>query len=199
MGALKAPPGAQVIHLCLDMQRLFGPDGPWPTPWMERVLPTVVKIVERNPSRTIFTRFIPPVTADEAPGMWRPYYRKWENVTRRALDPAMLELMPSLQRYVPPARTFDKPVYSAFAGGTLHGELQHAGINTLIVTGAETDVCVLSTILGAVDLGYRVILVKQALCSSSDESHDMLLALYARRFDLQVELAEAEQLLDIWK
>lgn len=199
MGALKAPPGAQVIHLCLDMQRLFGPDGPWPTPWMERVLPTVVKIVERNPSRTIFTRFIPPVAADEAHGMWRPYYLKWQNVTRRNLDPAMLELMPPLQRYVPPARTFAKPVYSAFAGGTLHGELQQAGINTLIVTGAETDVCVLSTVLGAVDLGYRVILVKEALCSSSDESHDMLLALYARRFDLQVELAEAEQLLEIWK
>src|SRR3981081_3985159 len=39
MGRLKAPPGPEAVHLCLDMQLLFGPQGPWSTPWMERVLP----------------------------------------------------------------------------------------------------------------------------------------------------------------
>jgi nicotinamidase-related amidase len=38
---------------------------------------------------------------------------------------------------------------------------------TLIISGGETDVCVLSTVLSAVDLGYRIILVEGALCSSS--------------------------------
>ena len=32
--------------------------------------------------------------------------------------------------------------------------------------------CVLATILGAVDLGYRTVLVQDAVCSSSDESHE---------------------------
>jgi hypothetical protein len=43
---------------------------------MERVLPTIVSIVERVPSKTIFTRFIPPSTADYAHGMWRAYYER---------------------------------------------------------------------------------------------------------------------------
>jgi hypothetical protein len=30
------PPSA--VHLCVDMQRIFSSDGPWPTPWMERAL-----------------------------------------------------------------------------------------------------------------------------------------------------------------
>jgi nicotinamidase-related amidase len=180
MGDLKKPPGPHAVHLCLDMQRLFGPEGPWRTPWMERVLPTIVKIVERAPARTIFTRFIPPPTAEDAPGMWRIYYQKWRTVTRSRLNPTLLDLMPVLQRAVPPARIFDKPVYGAFANGMLHGELQQSGVDTLIVTGAETDVCVLATVLGAVDLGYRTVVVKDALCSSADESHDALLALYAR-------------------
>jgi PhnB protein len=34
--------------------------------------------------------------------------------------------------------------------------------DTLILTGAETDVCVLSTALGAIDHGYRVIIVEDA-------------------------------------
>ena len=199
MGDLKTPPGPNSVHLCLDMQRLFGSQGPWPTPWMERVLPTVVNIVERAPARTVFTRFIPPWTADEAHGTWRLYYEKWKIVTRSHLDPGLLDLMPALVRFVPPAKLFDKSVYGAFASGRLHGELQQRRIDTLVITGAETDVCVLATVLAAVDLGYRIVVVKDGLCSSADESHDALLGLYARRFDLQIELTEADELLQIWR
>jgi nicotinamidase-related amidase len=46
------PPSA--VHLCVDMQRIFSSDGPWPTPWMERVLPTVTRIAERFPESTVF-------------------------------------------------------------------------------------------------------------------------------------------------
>src|SRR3981189_1791216 len=172
MGDLKAPPDQSAVHLCLDMQRLFGPEGPWRPPWMERVLPIVISIVERAPARTIFTRFVPPSTADDAHRMWRAYYKKWKEVTRANLDPDLIDLMP---------------------------ELQKTGVNTLIVTGAETDVCVLSTILAAVDLGYRIIVVKDGLCSSSDQTHDALLGLYAQRFDLQVELTQANELLEVWR
>ena len=57
----------------------------------------------------------------------------------------------------------------------------------------------LSTILAAVDLGYRIIVVKDGLCSSSDQIHDALLGLYAQRFDLQVELTKANELLEVWR
>ena len=40
-------------------------------------------------------------------------------------------------------------------------------------SGSETDVCVLATVLDAVDIGYRVIVVRDAICSSSDEGHDI--------------------------
>jgi len=55
------------------------------------------------------------------------------------------------------------------------------------VTGSETDVCVLATVLGAVDHGYRVIVVTDAVCSSSDEGHDAMLKLYRERYSLQIE------------
>jgi nicotinamidase-related amidase len=130
--------------------------------------------------------------------MWRSYFRKWRLVTRERLDPHLLELMPPLQRHVPPAIVCDKPAYSAFSNGRLHGILQNGNVNTLIVSGAETDVCVLSTILSAVDLGYRIIVAQDAICSSADETHDALLGLYARRFDLQIELADCAEILQRW-
>ena len=53
--------------------------------------------------------------------------------------------------------------------------LQRLRTDTLVISGAETDVCVLATVMVAVDAGYRVILAKDALCSVSDESHDAML------------------------
>lgn len=198
MGELKSPLGPAAMHLCIDMQRLFSEQGPWPMTWMPRVTPKVVKLVERLPARTIFTRFIPPAIPEEMPGRWRAYYAKWSNVTRRRIDNGLIDLLPVLGRYAPPAAILDKPVYSAFADGQLHRHLRHQQIDTLIVSGSETDVCVLSSILAAVDHGYRVILAEDAVCSSSDESHDALIDLFNRRFDVQVESARVELILDLW-
>ncbi len=198
MGALKASPGPHSVHLCIDMQRLFSEQGPWPTPWMPRVLPTIEYLVAKAPERTIFTRFIPPDNPDDAPGMWRGYFARWSNITRGAMDRSILRLMPELERFVPPAHVIDKPVYSGFATGALHPFLRNRNVDTLILTGSETDVCVLSTALSAVDLGYRIIIVRDGLCSSSDEAHDASLRLYERRFHAQIELADAAEVAAAW-
>jgi nicotinamidase-related amidase len=50
-------------------------------------------------------------------------------------------------------------------------------------------------VLDAVDLGYRVVLVTDALCSSSDATHDALLSLYRNRFSQQIETITSETLL----
>jgi len=165
---------------------------------MERVLPVVVRLVERAPAQTVFTRFLTPAHPEAMPGMWRAYYRKWAEVTRDRIDSAMLDLMPELRHFSPPSLVFDKMVYSAFADGRLHASLREQSVNTLIVSGSETDVCVLASVLAAVDHGYRVILARDAVCSSSDEAHDASLALYRQRFDLQIELADSREILEAW-
>jgi len=69
----------------------------------------------------------------------------------------------------------------------------------IAVAGAETDVCVLATVLGAVDLGYRVIVAADAICSSIDETHDALMRLYGERFSEQIELADTAAILESWQ
>src|SRR3984893_12692955 len=78
------------VHLCIDMQRLFGPNGIWRTPARQTVLPRAAAIVKRLPERTIFTRFIPPQRPEDMPGMWRCYYEKWWQATREHIDPRLL-------------------------------------------------------------------------------------------------------------
>jgi nicotinamidase-related amidase len=196
---LPEPLSQRMVHLCVDMQRIFAPGGPWSTPWMPRVLPLVAEIAGRFPERTVFTRFITPARADDMPGMWRRYYEKWRAATREKLDPELLELLPPLARLVPPATLIDKTRYSGFAGSALLSHLRAREADGLIVTGSETDVCVLATVLDAVDIGYRVILVRDAVCSSSDEGHEDLLRLYHRRYSEQIETADAETILSSWR
>lgn len=89
------------VHLCVDMQHLSSSEGPWHTPWMDRVLPIVTNLAERFPERTVFTRFIPPVRPEEVPGMWRRYYERWRHVTRERVDPALLRLLDAIDHGYP--------------------------------------------------------------------------------------------------
>ena len=188
----------RTVHLCVDMQRIFSAEGIWATPWMDRVLPVVAELAGRYPERTVFTRFITPNRPDDMPGMWQRYYTRWKEATREHLDPALLELLPPLAKLCPPATVINKTRYSAFAEPELLSHLQAREADGLIVTGSETDVCVLATVLGAVDLGYRVILVRDAVCSSSDEGHDALMQIYHRRYTEQIEVADASTIMARW-
>jgi len=194
------PVGADAVHLCVDMQRLFADETPWRTPWMERVLPNVVALSQCNPERTIFTRFIPAVRPGEGQGVWQRYWRRWADVTFERLGAEMVELVPALAKLTPPARLIDKPsLYSPWLTPELEAALGQLNAETLIISGGETDVCVLATVLGAVDRGYRTIVVTDALCSSSDETHDALMTLYAQRYGQQVETVKTSEMLAEWK
>jgi nicotinamidase-related amidase len=131
--------------------------------------------------------------------MWARYYRRWAEITLSNIDPGLVDLMPSLERFVPPAKVLDKRVYSPWTEGNLDALLGSSGKDTLIITGGETDVCVLATVLGAIDRGFRTVLVRDAICSSADQTHDALMELYSSRFSEQVELVSVEEVLGQWR
>ncbi|WP_342108326.1 cysteine hydrolase [Methylobacterium sp. SI9] len=193
------PLGEGCLHLCVDMQRMFAESTDWQTPWMPRVLPHVCRLAEAHPERTIFTRFIPAARPGEGRGTWATYSQRWAGMTRERLDPDLIDLVPDLARFVPPADVVDKDVYSPWLDTDLDARLRARGADTLIVTGAETDVCVLAAVLGGVDLGYRIVLATDALCSSCDEAHDALLLMYRMRYGHQVETMTTAEILDRWR
>ncbi|MDB5409061.1 MAG: cysteine hydrolase [Rhodospirillales bacterium] len=196
---IHGPLGQGTVHVCVDMQRMFAEETEWHMPWMERVRPVVARLAERRPADTIFTRFIPAAHPGEGHGTWRRYYERWASMTIEKMGADMVKLVPELARLVPPAAVVDKWVYSPWTDETLHSCLRARRADTLVITGGETDVCVLGTVLGAVDRGYRVVVVTDALCSSSDAAHDASLAVYNMRYSQQVETAPADLVLDTWR
>ena len=190
--------GESCVHLCVDMQRMFAERTDWHTPWLPRILPNIERLAEAHPDRTVFTRFMPAARPGEASGAWRRYYERWTTMTLERLGTPRADLVPELARFVPPAETVDKTAYSPWFGTGLDQKLKSRRIDSLIVTGGETDVCVLASVMGAMDRGFRVVLVGDALCSSADQTHDSLMTLYASRFAEQVELVKTEEVLRAW-
>ncbi len=185
----------QWSHICVDFQRVFSEDTPWCVPWMTRVFAQVEELSKRCAERTIFTRFIPPQRAEDASGSWKDYYRKWWMMTGENFPAELLGLQPALQVLVPPALVFDKMTYSPWIDGRLAAHLRSERIDTVVISGGETDVCVLATVLGAIDLGFKVIVLSDAVCSGMDETHDAAVDLFGERFSVQLELIATEDFL----
>ncbi|MHA1606930.1 MAG: cysteine hydrolase family protein [Candidatus Freyarchaeota archaeon] len=65
--------------------------------------------------------------------------------------------------------------YDGFLGTMLDLVLRSRGINTLIITGVLTNICVLYTAATAAMLGYKVVIPKDCVASISDEDHEWAL------------------------
>ena len=111
---------------------------------MEGVRPVVATLAGRHPGRTLFTRFIPPERPDEMPGHAATLYARWRVATHECLGLDLLELMPPPAALSPPATVIDKTCSSGFAESKLLAHLRKREANALIISGSESDVCVLA-------------------------------------------------------
>lgn len=71
---------------------------------------------------------------------------------------------------------------SAFAGSSLDSVLRNNGIQRLIVGGLAAHVCVLSTVMQAHDLGYDVVVPREASAALSAAQHALVLDAIAPHF-----------------
>ena len=94
--------------------------------------------------------------------MWRRYYERWESMTIDELGPDMVDLVRSSPASSRP-RALSTSMSIPLGPGASFTAASGAGIETVVITGGETDVCVLATVLGAIDWGFRVILVPTLL------------------------------------
>jgi nicotinamidase-related amidase len=139
-----------------------------------------------------------PERPEEATGACRRYYEHWRNMTGDRLNARLIELVPPLAAHAHPDLVIDKAHYSPFKKAAFLRTLARLKADALVISGGETDVCVLAAVMDAVDAGYRVVLAGDVLCSVSDESHDAMLRHFGARFSQQIEVASTDEILAGW-
>jgi nicotinamidase-related amidase len=177
------------------MQQIFLEPGPWYAEAGLALLPKIEQLVHARNLPSVFTRFITPSRATEASGSWQTYYEFWHQVTKEEAGEEWLALHPTLQKFAKSENTFDKTTYDAFASGSLRSSIERAKPSALIFSGIETDVCVLATVLTAVDLGFRTIIARDAVTSSDLDSHNACFEFLFPRYSQQIEIATVAEIL----
>jgi nicotinamidase-related amidase len=193
-----APIGRNAIHLVVDMQRIFAERTEWHAPTLADILPAILRLAKARPDRTHYSRFTVPEHAAAAPGRWKTYYERWSMFTGTTMDPGLVDLVDPLKAVALPENVWDKPTYSLFEREAFVRRLAEGGIDTIVMTGVETDVCVLATLFAAVDRGFRVVAVSDALTSSDAASHRAIMDVLLPRMPEQVCIADTDAVLAAW-
>lgn len=191
--------GPDTVHVAVDMQRLFAEDTAWRVPSFAEILPNVRRLAAHRPERTLYPRFITPATASAARGVWQSYYHRWPQVTDGRIPADQLDLVAALAELAPASARIDKDGFSSYSGPGFAPALDRLGARTMIVSGVETDICVLGTALVAVDQGLRVVIAVDAVTSSSLPGHRATLAHIFPRHEPMIELAATEAILAAWQ
>ncbi|HDJ26653.1 MAG TPA: cysteine hydrolase [Candidatus Bathyarchaeota archaeon] len=84
----------------------------------------------------------------------------------------------------------EKRRYSAFFGTDLDLLLRELGVDTLILTGLVTNVCVQHTAADAFYRGYKLIVVSDCCTALTDEDHEAALEYMRRVYGAEVKSAK---------
>jgi nicotinamidase-related amidase len=165
---------ARTTLLVVDMQRGFlEPDGVMFLPAGVAIIPAVDSVVDvcRGAGiQVIWTRMSHEGMVRSAYPELFPQHFQADGSPKLRRGVKDFEIVESLQ----PAATdmiIDKLTYSSFGRTGLEGLLRDAGRDTVIVVGIATNVCVESTAREAFALGFRVIVISDAVTTGNAEAH----------------------------
>jgi len=179
--------------LVVDMQNDFVRVGaPQEVPDTRSTIPVIRMLIDRFHDLdrpVIYTRFI---AGPEPTLMWRwspqlepPLRSCWPGTMRTYPDAAgpregiavIDELAPR-----PGDLTVDKMGYGAFHRTILLDLLHARGVDTVVVTGTVTQICVDETVRGAFEAGIQAVAVRDGVSSFDPELHEAALRNLAQKF-----------------
>lgn len=181
--------GPRTALLVIDMQNYFlQPGAPAEVPFARSIVPNINCLARAVRSAGGLVAWIQ-MTAETDPSGWSRYYarmgpeRARERIALLTAGTATHALYDGLE--VQAGDEFvSKLRFSAFTPGSsdLDERLQARGIETVVVTGALTNVCCESTARDAMMLNYGVAFVSDANATRDDDAHNATLITMLRSF-----------------
>jgi ureidoacrylate peracid hydrolase len=194
-------PLAALVHpsrtgvLVVDVQPLFTEDPDPPTQQALQVLQRFLDAARAAHVLRVFIRFVRAADPDE----------RWSTLWEEQCGADFIDLVAPdspaaafLSGFEPEEGDLSvaKDRYSAFHGPELANQLNDRGIETVIVAGFSTDVCVSSTARDAFQLDFNTVTLSDCCAASSHAAHDAALETLARRFG---RVCTSDEVVAIWQ
>ena len=153
--------------IVVDVQNDFLPGGALAVPEGEQVIPVLNRYIGTLTSKNLpvfATRDWHPEghsSFKDQGGPWPPHCLAG---TEGAAFPPGLRLPPDTDVIsISKGTDILRDTYSGFEGTDLDEKLRAKGVDRLLIGGLATDYCVLNTVKDAIKLGYRVLLLEDAI------------------------------------
>jgi len=157
---------AESALIIIDMQNDFMPGGALPVKDGDKIIPVINKYISkfRKRNRPIYaTRDWHPekhISFKEEGGPWPKHciQNTWGAEFHKDLKISYTEDI-----IIDKAYREDREAYSGFQDTYLDNDLRRRGIKRLFICGVATEYCVRATVLDALNLGYEVIILGDAI------------------------------------
>lgn len=155
------------LLIVVDMQNVYMRGMPWECIHVPETAANIRALIDSGVlERVIFTQFEAPVCPE---GTWRDYNRAYEEINKNAkLNEIMPELLPYTDRYP----VYVKSTYSSCSAPELVKAAKAA--DRVLVTGVVAECCILATVEALIDLGVKVLYIKDAVSGQSEEYEKMV-------------------------
>jgi nicotinamidase-related amidase len=158
------PPLARPAVIVIDMHRgSIDPPGTVFVPGGAAIVPALARLLDRSRAAGVPVVFVVHQIRPDGTDARSPFWLEAEsvgdlypNVREQTVGSAWTELAAGLEP-LPGDHVLPKKRYGAFSGNDLAFLLRNLGVETLILTGVETEICILATAYHAFNEDYRVV------------------------------------------
>lgn len=188
--------------LVIDMQNAFvAPGAPIEVPAARAIVAPINRLTTALRKRGVPVIWV--LHENQAGGRdWAGFFDAFVAPGRRAEAAAALARGTELQKLYPELETAPgdmsvaKNRYSAFIKNDFENKLRERGIDTLLIAGTKTNVCVECTAREAMMLDYKVALISDCTAALSDDEHRATLENVIQQFGDVLTASEALALLE---
>ena len=181
--------------LVVDVQPLFTDD---PDPPTHQALQALEQFLDAAGAARVLRVFIRFVRADLPDERWMTLWEEQCGADFIDLASPDSPAVAFLRGFEPEEGDLEvtKDRYSPFHGSNLASQLRDRGIETVIVAGFSTDVCVSSTARDAFQLDFSTITLSDCCAARSPEAHEAALETLARRFG---RVCTSDEVVAVWQ
>ena len=178
--------------LVIDMQNVYLAGQPWACLNTEGIAKNIVSLVGKAKGHTVLlTEYLP---SPNPTGTWKDYNRVYADINA---DVWLNELVPDIQKLTQAYPLYRKSTYSSMTIPQVREQALRA--DRLVLTGVVAECCVLYTALEAMDLGCKVIYLKDCISGFTKEKEaatELILSglspLHVQIMSMQEYLSEPE-------